>query len=51
MIIKMFTVGKLFTNCYIAACPETKEAIIIDPGFDSASPKRKKYSSLSRKTP
>jgi glyoxylase-like metal-dependent hydrolase (beta-lactamase superfamily II) len=37
MIIKMFTVGKLFTNCYIAACPETEEAIIIDPGFDSAS--------------
>jgi glyoxylase-like metal-dependent hydrolase (beta-lactamase superfamily II) len=33
----MFTVGKLFTNCYIAACPETKEAIIIDPGFESVS--------------
>jgi len=37
MIIQMFTVGKLFTNCYIVACQETKEAIIIDPGFDSAS--------------
>lgn len=35
MIVQMFTVGKLFTNCYIAACPETSEAIIIDPGFDS----------------
>ncbi|MEM1540211.1 MAG: MBL fold metallo-hydrolase [Candidatus Bathyarchaeia archaeon] len=35
MIIQMFTVGKLFTNCYIVACPETMEAIIIDPGFDS----------------
>jgi glyoxylase-like metal-dependent hydrolase (beta-lactamase superfamily II) len=35
MITKMFTVGKLFTNCYIVFCPETKEAIIIDPGFDS----------------
>ncbi|MEM1551203.1 MAG: MBL fold metallo-hydrolase [Candidatus Bathyarchaeia archaeon] len=34
MIIKMFTVGKLFTNCYIVACQETTEAIIIDPGFD-----------------
>jgi glyoxylase-like metal-dependent hydrolase (beta-lactamase superfamily II) len=33
----MFTVGKLFTNCYIVACPETKEAIIIDPGFESVS--------------
>jgi hydroxyacylglutathione hydrolase len=37
MITRMFTVGKLFTNCYIAACPETKEAIIIDPGFESVS--------------
>ncbi|MEM2912696.1 MAG: MBL fold metallo-hydrolase [Candidatus Bathyarchaeia archaeon] len=35
MIIQMFTVGKLFTNCYIAACPETGNAIIIDPGFDN----------------
>lgn len=35
MITQKFTVGKLFTNCYIVACPETKEAIIIDPGFDS----------------
>jgi hydroxyacylglutathione hydrolase len=33
----MFTVGKLFTNCYITACPITKEAIIIDPGFDNLS--------------
>jgi hydroxyacylglutathione hydrolase len=37
MITRMFTVGKLFTNCYIVACPETKEAIIIDPGFESVS--------------
>jgi len=28
------TLGMLSTNCYIASCPETKEAIIIDPGFD-----------------
>jgi len=37
MIIKMFMVGKLLTNCYFAACPKTLEAIIIDPGFDSHS--------------
>jgi len=37
MIIQKFTVGKLFTNCYIVACPETKEAIIIDPGFEKIS--------------
>ena len=34
MIIKMFTFGMYFTNCYVAGCEETKEAIVIDPGFD-----------------
>jgi glyoxylase-like metal-dependent hydrolase (beta-lactamase superfamily II) len=26
----------LSTNCYVVNCPETKEAIIIDPGLDAA---------------
>lgn len=34
MKLKMFTVGSLFTNCYIAWCSKTREAIVIDPGFD-----------------
>lgn len=34
MIIKMLTVGALYTNCYIVGCAETKEALIVDPGFD-----------------
>jgi len=34
MIIKMFTFGMYLTNCYVAGCEETKEAIVIDPGFD-----------------
>ncbi|MEM2936373.1 MAG: MBL fold metallo-hydrolase [Candidatus Bathyarchaeia archaeon] len=34
MIRKRLTVGILSTNCYIVGCPQTKEAIIIDPGFD-----------------
>ena len=34
MILKRLTVGILSTNCYIVGCPQTKEAIIIDPGFD-----------------
>jgi glyoxylase-like metal-dependent hydrolase (beta-lactamase superfamily II) len=34
MITQKFTVGKLLTNCYIVACQETREAIIIDPGFE-----------------
>jgi glyoxylase-like metal-dependent hydrolase (beta-lactamase superfamily II) len=37
MKIQMFTVGELFTNCYIVSCEQTKEAIIIDPGFNSRS--------------
>jgi glyoxylase-like metal-dependent hydrolase (beta-lactamase superfamily II) len=35
MIIKMFTVGMFSTNCYLAGCTETKEALVIDPGFDT----------------
>jgi hydroxyacylglutathione hydrolase len=34
MILKMFTFGMYLTNCYIVGCEETKEAIVIDPGFD-----------------
>jgi len=34
MIVQMFTVGSLLTNCYVVSCEKTKEAIIIDPGFD-----------------
>ncbi|MCW4003465.1 MAG: MBL fold metallo-hydrolase [Candidatus Bathyarchaeota archaeon] len=34
MLIETFTVGMLATNCYIASCKQTKEAIIIDPGLD-----------------
>jgi hydroxyacylglutathione hydrolase len=36
MQIKAFNVGVLSTNCYVVNCPETKEAIIIDPGFDAS---------------
>ncbi|MDH5450927.1 MAG: MBL fold metallo-hydrolase [Candidatus Bathyarchaeota archaeon] len=34
MIVKMLTLGPLYTNCYIVTCSETKEALIIDPGFE-----------------
>ena len=35
MIIKMFTVGIISTNCYLVGCTKTKEALVIDPGFDT----------------
>jgi len=34
MIVRMFTAGMFFTNCYVARCEHTNEAIVIDPGFD-----------------
>lgn len=35
MKIQTFDVGTLSTNCYIVSCPETAEAIVIDPGFEA----------------
>ncbi len=35
MKIQTFTFGWLSTNCYIAHSQNTRDAIIIDPGFDS----------------
>ena len=32
MIIERFVVGPVETNCYLVACPETREAVVIDPG-------------------
>ena len=37
MQIQAFNVGMLSTNCYVANCPETTEAIIIDPGFGTSN--------------
>lgn len=37
MLIKMFTVGMLRTNCFIVGDIKTGEAIVIDPGFYHAS--------------
>lgn len=36
MIVKQLVVGQLQTNCYLAACDQTKEGVVIDPGDDSA---------------
>ncbi|MBC7996623.1 MAG: MBL fold metallo-hydrolase [Leptolyngbya sp.] len=34
MIIETFQAGPLQCNCSIIACPDTKEAIVVDPGGD-----------------
>ncbi|TRO44232.1 MBL fold metallo-hydrolase [Candidatus Bathyarchaeota archaeon] len=34
MQIQTYNVGMLSTNCYVINCTETREAIIIDPGFE-----------------
>jgi hydroxyacylglutathione hydrolase len=34
MQVREFTVGKFYSNCYLVSCEQTKDAIIIDPGFD-----------------
>lgn len=39
--IETFAVGPLQCNCSIIACPETKEAIIVDPGGDAPEIKRR----------
>ncbi len=35
MKIQTFIVGMLSTNCYVVNCADTRETIIIDPGFDT----------------
>lgn len=37
LVAKMFTVGVLSTNCYVAYCSETLEAVVIDPGLGDQS--------------
>ncbi len=37
MQVETFTVGMLYTNCYVASSESQKEAIIIDPGLEFSS--------------
>jgi len=50
MIVQMFTVGGLLTNCYVVDCEKTKEAIIIDPGFDDRFETEKIFRFIDEKT-
>ena len=35
MIIKVLIVGPIGANCYIVGCPDTLEAVVIDPGAEA----------------
>jgi glyoxylase-like metal-dependent hydrolase (beta-lactamase superfamily II) len=35
MKIRVFAVSPFQTNCFLVSCPETKEAVLIDPGDDA----------------
>jgi glyoxylase-like metal-dependent hydrolase (beta-lactamase superfamily II) len=37
MLVKMFTVGMLGTNCYVVGDKDSGEAAVIDPGLDTES--------------
>ncbi len=37
MEVRKFIVGPFLTNCYVANCEQTREAVIIDPGFVTTS--------------
>ena len=39
LLIIPLTVGYLFTNCYLVACEETLDALVIDPGFNNEGSK------------
>lgn len=34
LILERLEVGPFGTNCYLVACPDTKEAVVIDPGAE-----------------
>lgn len=48
MFVKMFTVGMIETNCFIVGDTKTEEAVVIDPGFDSASEAKGILSEIER---
>jgi len=49
MKVQMFTFGGFLTNCYVANCERTKEAIIIDPGFDDHFEAKKIFDFITEK--
>jgi len=48
MLIEIFTVGSLSTNCYIVSSQQTKDAIVIDPGLDFSSEAKQIFNYITR---
>jgi glyoxylase-like metal-dependent hydrolase (beta-lactamase superfamily II) len=48
MHVEIFPVGMLLTNCYVVSCVETKEAVIIDPGWDFCDEAQPIFSYIER---
>jgi len=47
MFVKVLTVGAMWTNCYIVGDDNTREALIIDPGFDTSRDLKKTLDEVS----
>lgn len=47
MFIKMFTVGLLAANCFLAGDKEVGEAVVIDPGFEEESEAKMVFSEIA----
>jgi glyoxylase-like metal-dependent hydrolase (beta-lactamase superfamily II) len=48
MLVRMFTVGMLATNCFLVGDPESGEAVVIDPGFDRESEAKAIFNEIER---
>jgi hydroxyacylglutathione hydrolase len=49
MDLRMFSVGSLSTNCYVVWCEQTREAIVIDPGFEWESDAEKVLGAVKKR--
>lgn len=47
MKVQTFAVGALFTNCYVVSCEKTREALLIDPGFDTEAEAKKIFTYIN----
>jgi glyoxylase-like metal-dependent hydrolase (beta-lactamase superfamily II) len=48
MIVHSFALGPFLTNCHVASCKSTLEAIVIDPSFDGESEAQKVFEAIEK---